>query len=75
MEKRYKQSHPCFILPRSKTKLKDRIKNKNIIVDFAMRYGNPSIKSQLNKLRDKGCENIIILPLLPIFSGYHGYSL
>ena len=33
-----------------------------------MRYGNPSIKSQLNKLRDKGCENIIILPLYPQYS-------
>ena len=30
--------------------------NKNIIVDFAMRYGNPSIKSKIHKLHEMGCE-------------------
>ena len=29
-------------------KLNSKIGNDNIIVDFAMRYGNPSIKSKLN---------------------------
>ena len=29
-------------------KLLDRIGNKNVIVDYAMRYGNPSIKSKIN---------------------------
>ena len=33
-----------------------------------MRYGNPSIKSKLNKLKDLGCENIIILPLYPQYA-------
>jgi len=44
-------------------KLNTKIGNDKIIVDFAMRYGNPSIKYKLNKLKEKGCENIIILPL------------
>ena len=62
------ESPLLYFTKKQAAKLKDRIKNKNIIVDFAMRYGNPSIKSQLNKLRDKGCENIIILPLYPQYS-------
>ena len=33
-----------------------------------MRYGNPSIKSKLNNLKDAGCENIIILPLYPQYA-------
>ena len=33
-----------------------------------MRYGNPSIKSKLNFLRDAGCERIIILPLYPQYA-------
>ena len=33
-----------------------------------MRYGNPSIKSKLNILKDAGCENIIILPLYPQYA-------
>ena len=49
-------------------KLKQRVGNKNIIVDFAMRYGNPSIKSRLYHLKDLGCENIIVLPLYPQYA-------
>ena len=49
-------------------KLGKRIQSENIIVDFAMRYGNPSIKSKLNNLQSNGCENIIILPLYPQYA-------
>ena len=49
-------------------KLNKRIGNENTIVDFAMRYGNPSIKSKLVNLKKKGCENIIILPLYPQYA-------
>ena len=49
-------------------KLKSDIGNDKIIVDFAMRYGNPSIKSRLNKLKKEGCENIVILPLYPQYA-------
>ncbi len=49
-------------------KLNSKIGNEKIIVDFAMRYGTPSIKSKLNLLKDSGCENIIILPLYPQYA-------
>ena len=49
-------------------KLSKKIGNENIIIDFAMRYGNPSIKSKLTKLKNEGCENIIILPLYPQYA-------
>lgn len=49
-------------------KLNKRISNKDIFIDFAMRYGNPSISSKLKLLNDKGCENIIILPLYPQYA-------
>ena len=49
-------------------KLSERVGNENVIVDFAMRYGNPSIKSKLTLLKDKGCENIIVLPLYPQYA-------
>ena len=44
-------------------KLSEEIKNDKILVDYAMRYGNPSIKSVIKKLHNQGCENLIILPL------------
>jgi len=49
-------------------KLGKKISNENIIVDFAMRYGNPSIKIKLNLLKEEGCENIIVLPLYPQYA-------
>ena len=49
-------------------KLKSRIGNENLIIDFAMRYGNPSIKAKLQELKDLGCENIVILPLYPQYA-------
>ncbi len=49
-------------------KLTQRIGSEKIIVDFAMRYGNPSIRSKLNLLKNAGCENIIILPLYPQYA-------
>ena len=49
-------------------KLESKIKNENIIVDYAMRYGNPSIKNKIEILQKKGCENLIILPLYPQYA-------
>ena len=49
-------------------KLKKKLSEESIVVDYAMRYGNPSIKSKLNKLRSEGCENIILFPLYPQYA-------
>ena len=49
-------------------KLSKRISEKDIVVDFAMRYGNPSIKSKLDFLKAKGCEHIVIFPLYPQYA-------
>ena len=49
-------------------KLKNKIGSEKIIVDFAMRYGNPSIKLKLHELKSQGCENVVILPLYPQYA-------
>ena len=49
-------------------KLGERIKNENLFVDFAMRYGNPSIKSKIEAMQKEGCEKLIILPLYPQYA-------
>jgi ferrochelatase len=36
-----------------------------LTVDWAMRYGNPSIASRLGALQRAGCERILIVPLYP----------
>ena len=62
------ESPLLYFTKKQSQKLNNRIGNDKIIVDFAMRYGNPSIKSKLNTLKDLGCENIIVLPLYPQYA-------
>ena len=49
-------------------KLNNIMSSEKVTIDFAMRYGNPSIKSKLNKMKEGGCENIIVLPLYPQYA-------
>ena len=49
-------------------KLSEKLNNETKIVDYAMRYGSPSIKGKISELKDKGCENLIILPLYPQYA-------
>jgi protoporphyrin/coproporphyrin ferrochelatase len=39
-----------------------------ITVEWAMRYGNPSIASRLGALKDRGCDRILIVPLYPQYA-------
>jgi ferrochelatase len=41
---------------------------KHVIVDWAMRYGSPSIESRLEVLVTWGCERILVMPLYPQYS-------
>ena len=40
-----------------------------VMVETAMRYGNPSIETGLDKLMAAGCEKIAVLPLYPQYAG------
>jgi protoporphyrin/coproporphyrin ferrochelatase len=39
-----------------------------ILVDWAMRYGNPSIGARMEALADSGCDRILVFPLYPQYS-------
>jgi ferrochelatase len=41
----------------------------NVMVDVAMRYGNPSINDALENFQKNGVNNIIVLPLYPQYAG------
>lgn len=41
----------------------------DVKVEYAMRYGSPSVDSVLKKLHAAGCERILILPAYPQYSG------
>lgn len=40
----------------------------HVVVDWAMRYGNPSIKSGIDELVAQGCDRILAVPLYPQYS-------
>ena len=42
--------------------------DKRIRVDWAMRYGNPSIASRLDALVAQNCERILVIPLYPQYA-------
>ena len=51
-----------------KVKLAERY-GENVVVDFCMRYGNPSTKSKVQALIDQGCRRILFFPLYPHYAG------
>lgn len=57
------------ITKRQTAKLAERLAPEgNIVVDYAMRYGNPSTASRMDALRAAGCEKILLVPLYPQYS-------
>jgi protoporphyrin/coproporphyrin ferrochelatase len=40
----------------------------HIVVDWAMRYGNPSIASRIEALTAQGCDRLLVVPLYPQYS-------
>ncbi len=45
------------------------VRGHPVEVRYAMRYGNPSIASQLDQLKADGVERVLILPAYPQYSG------
>lgn len=41
----------------------------SVVVDFCMRYGNPSTKSKVRELYEQGCSRILFFPLYPQYAG------
>ncbi len=40
-----------------------------VMVDFCMRYGNPSTKSKVREMVEAGCQKILFFPLYPHYAG------
>ena len=39
-----------------------------VVVDWGMRYGNPSVKSAMERLQADGCDRILLVPLYPQYA-------
>lgn len=45
-----------------------------VLVDYAMRYGRPSISTALDKMADNNCDRLLVLPLYPQYASATGGS-
>lgn len=65
-----KNESPLRVITRNQTEaLAARLAgHDDIVVDFAMRYGNPSTRSVLEKMQAAGCHKILLVPLYPQYS-------
>ncbi|TVS01089.1 MAG: ferrochelatase [Rhodobacteraceae bacterium] len=68
-----KGESPLMTITKDQTaKLAEAIGNKfgdGVMVDFCMRYGNPSTKSKVDAMVKAGCEKILFFPLYPHYAG------
>lgn len=63
------QGSPLVVFTRALTaKLADAIANQHLIVDYAMRYGKPSLAAKLQEFEQQGIDEIVVLPLYPQYS-------
>ncbi len=65
----HEKGSPLTYLTKQLTeKVAERLNPKNIKVDYAMRYGEPSIATQLKAFKQDGVTDVIVLPLYPQYS-------
>ncbi|MGB1263413.1 MAG: ferrochelatase [Cognaticolwellia sp.] len=67
------QGSPLLVISeQQKAKVAEVFQEKygdNVMVDLAMRYGQPSISSALDNMQTQGVNNIVVLPLYPQYGG------
>ena len=63
------EGSPLLIHTKNQTQaLKQKIQDNygdRVIVDFAMRYGNPSVTDAMDRLFEQGVRQLVVLPLYP----------
>ncbi|MBX7527817.1 ferrochelatase [Qipengyuania vesicularis] len=63
------EGSPLAVITRQQAEAMQARLGDSVQLDWAMRYGSPSIPGQLQKLMDAGCERILLAPLYPQYSG------
>lgn len=64
-----KNESPLKTITRTQAeRLAQSMSGNGVIVDWGMRYGNPSIRSRIDALMAQGCDRILVMPLYPQYS-------
>ncbi len=67
----FEEGSPLLVYSQDQAKgVEERLRKQGLDVhcELGMRYGNPSIQSAMDKLQQKGCERILVLPLYPQYA-------
>ena len=68
-----KGESPLMTITKDQTaKLRDAMHARygdQVVVDFCMRYGNPSTKSKVRQMVANGCDRLLFFPLYPQYAG------
>ncbi len=59
------QGSPLAAITRAQSDAMQGAFGENVMVDWAMRYGNPSIATRIDAMRAAGCDRILLAPLYP----------
>lgn len=60
---------PLAAITRDQTEALKGAFGPGVLVDYAMRYGQPAIADRLQAMKDAGCDRILIAPLYPQYCG------
>ncbi|HCB75960.1 MAG TPA: ferrochelatase [Sphingomonas bacterium] len=60
-----KDGSPLAAITREQTEALNGAFGPGVLVDYAMRYGQPAIADRLQAMKDAGCDRILIAPLYP----------
>lgn len=59
------EGSPLAVITRNQARALQQRWGDGVMIDWAMRYGNPGIGQAVRKLKDAGCERILLAPLYP----------
>jgi protoporphyrin/coproporphyrin ferrochelatase len=64
----YPEGSPLRVHTGRQARLLGERLGSRVRVEFAMRYGEPSIPGMLGRLKSEGCERVLLLPLYPQYA-------
>lgn len=59
------EGSPLAVHTRDTARALQQAMGSGVLVDWAMRYGNPAISGRLAAMREAGCDRILVAPLYP----------
>src|SRR3546814_10614659 len=59
------EGSPLAVITRAQADALNGAFGADVLVDWAMRYGNPAIPDRLRAMKAAGCERILLAPLYP----------